>query len=135
MSLFEINVTINAPELVGAINNLAEAFKGGISVTKEDTKLDKASQKVKAVADKKTTKIVEVPEKDEPAEQEQPETESEDAIQEEYTLEDVRAALKDLADTKGKEAAKGVLTALGVKSVSNLQPEQFAEAMQLVKEA
>lgn len=131
MSLFEINVTINAPELVGAINNLAEAFKGGISATKEDTKLDKTAQKLKAAVDKKTTKIVEVPEEPEV----QPETETEGDTLEEYTLEEVRVALKDLAGAKGKEAAKGVLTALGVKSVSNLQPEQFAEAMQLIKEA
>lgn len=52
-----------------------------------------------------------------------------------YTIEQVREAFGNLSKAKGREVAKGILAELGVKSVSSLQPEQFAKAMQMIEEA
>ena len=41
-------------------------------------------------------------------------------------LEQVREALGKVSQDKGKAVARGILTKLDVKSVSDLQPEQFA---------
>lgn len=54
--------------------------------------------------------------------------------QREYTVEEVRMAIAEVSKQKGREAARGILDALGVKSVSNLKPEQYAEAMKLTGE-
>ena len=43
-------------------------------------------------------------------------------------------AIAEVSKQKGREAARGILDALGVKSVSNLKPEQYAEAMKLAGE-
>lgn len=52
-----------------------------------------------------------------------------------FTLEEVRKALGDLAKAKGKEIAKGVLTAFGVSKVTDLEKSQYNEAMKAIKEA
>lgn len=52
-----------------------------------------------------------------------------------YTIEQVREAFGTLSKAKGREVAKGILAKLNAKSVSSLQPEQFARAMQMIEEA
>lgn len=57
------------------------------------------------------------------------------APEESYTIEQVREAFAALAKSKGKDIARGILSQMGVKSVSDLKQEQFAPAMDLVKGA
>jgi len=130
-----VHVTIEAPALVEVLNKLV----GGVAVTTTpkrmepnfDQKVQEEQKKVDAVLDKLHDK----------QESEEPDTEPEEttapatAEDETYTIEEVRAALANLSKTKGRDTAKAILIALGVKSVSNLQTKQFAEAMQMIKEA
>lgn len=44
-------------------------------------------------------------------------------------IEEVRAALQKLSKSKGKEAAKAVLTKFGVTKVTELKAEQYAAVM------
>ena len=46
---------------------------------------------------------------------------------------EVRKALKELADAKGKEVSMGVLEEFGVKKLTELSPENYGKAMELVK--
>ena len=46
---------------------------------------------------------------------------------------EVRKALKELADAKGKEVSMGVLEGFGVKKLTELSPENYGKAMELVK--
>ena len=52
-----------------------------------------------------------------------------------YTVEDVRAAMRTLSKNKGNDTAKAILAKLGVKSVSNLKPEQRVAARKMIEEA
>lgn len=51
------------------------------------------------------------------------------------TFDDVKAALQKVADQKGMEKAKEVVAALKVTKVSQIQPEQFAEAVAICEKA
>ncbi len=136
-----VHVTIEAPALVEALGKLV----GGVAVTAAprgpqqlefdfDQKAQEEQKKVDEVLDLLYCKQKKAePTPVEPEESE--ETPAPAAEAETYTVEEVRAALANLSKMKGRETAKAILTALGVKSVSNLQPEQFAEAMQMIKEA
>lgn len=128
-----VHVTIEAPALVEVLHKLV----GGVAVTAAsagpqqlessfDQKVQEEQKKVDAALDK----LHDTQETTEPEETSTPAAEAET-----YTIEEVRARLANLSKTKGRETAKAILMALGVKSVSNLEPEQFAEAMQMIKEA
>lgn len=133
-----VHVTIEAPALVEVLGKLV----GGVAVTAApagpqqpessfDQKVQEEQKKVDAALDKLHSKQ----EMKEPVPEEPEEIPAPAAEAETYTIEEVRAALASLSKTKGRETAKAILTALGVKSVSNLEPEQFTEAMQMIKEA
>lgn len=112
-----ITITIEAPALAEALQRLAEAFTGAVPKSTERPVKEKAvSESVK----KEEAKSV----KPEPA----------STAEVGYTVEQVREALGKVSQDKGKAVARGILTKLGVKSVSDLQPEQFALAMQFIKE-
>ena len=134
-----VHVTIEAPALVEMLGKLV----GGVVVPAApagpqqlefnfDQTVQEEQKKVDAVLDRLYSK--QEPVESAPAESEETEETPAPTVENEtYTVEEVRAELASLSKTKGREAAKGILTALGVKSVSNLQPEQFAQAMQMIK--
>lgn len=142
-------ININASELVDAINNLVEALVGGVPQilcptepwkqeapaaehVPEPVRMKAEQDKVIAdIRNKLAEDRAQDAVKEEPVEQ--AETTKTEAPA--YTIEQVREAFGELSKAKGREVAKGILAELGVKSVSNLQPEQFVQAMQLVKEA
>ena len=126
---FTINLNAT-PELLGALNNLAAALKGGGAPHAVETEPDHKPepQKLKEMQDKVIAGI-----RQELAEERTPEAPK--AAEVTYTIEQVREAFGTLSKAKGREAAKGILAELGVKSVSSLQPEQFAKAMQMIEEA
>lgn len=117
-----ITITIEAPALAEALQRLAEAFTGAVPKSTEKP------VKEKAVSESVVKESV----KKEEAKSIKPETASTAEVG--YTVEQVREALGKVSQDKGKAVARGILTKLDVKSVSDLQPEQFALAMQLIKE-
>ena len=123
-TIFTVN--LDATELVGALNNLAAALKGGAAPRAVETVPDHKPepQKLKEMQDKVIADI-----RQELAE------EAPKAAEAAYTIEQVREAFGTLSKAKGREVAKDILAELGVKSVSSLQPEQFAKAMQMIGEA
>lgn len=51
------------------------------------------------------------------------------------TLDDIRHAFVELAQSKGKDVAKQVIASLGYKRVTEIPQEMFAKALEKVKEA
>lgn len=124
MNPIEIHISVSAPVLADAVYCLAKALEGN-HVTTHNPALLEAAREEFLQPEKQET------EKEKPAlEPEQTDGVKDGAT---YSVEEVRAALAELAKTKGRETAKNVLADLGVKSVSNLQPDMFARAMQMMK--
>lgn len=123
-------VNLDATELVGALNNLAAALRGGVAPLAVEAVPDHKPepQKLKEMQDKVIADI-----REELAEERT--VEAPKAAEVTYTIEQVREAFGNLSKTKGREVAKGILAELGVKSVSSLQLEQFGKAMQMIEEA
>lgn len=162
MTVFTINVNVNidAPGLETAIYKLADAMEAASTQPKaaaEESQpviTDFAEYEKQLDANKerpnpaKTEKPKFEPdqampdtkpkfEPDQAMPEPEPETAPEETIngtEEKYSAEDVRAAIADISKKKGREVAKGILDTLGVRSVSNLKPEQYAEAMRLARE-
>lgn len=126
---FTINLDAT-PELLGALNNLAAALKGGVAPHAVETEPDHKPepQKLKEMQDKVIADM-----RQELAEERT--VEAPKAAEVAYTVEQLREAFGNLSKDKGREVAKGILAELGVKSVSSLQPEQFAKAVQMIEEA
>ena len=128
----EITVKIQADELAGAINNLAEALLvdnnnlaesinnlalsvGPIEAVKtEPKKVARGSQKVE---DK--PKPVEPPkaEKDEP----------------QYKIEDIRTAFATFAKAKGKDKAKEILAQFNAHKVTELKEDDYNAVMKVLE--
>nr|DAX58896.1 MAG TPA: hypothetical protein [Caudoviricetes sp.] len=123
-------INLDATELVGALNNLAAALKSGVTPLAVEAAPDHTPepQKLQEMQDKVIADI-----RQELAEERT--AEAPKAAEVTYTIEQVREAFGNLSKAKGREVAKGILAELGVKSVSSLQPEQFAKAMQMIEEA
>ena len=123
-------INLDATELVGALNNLAAALKSGVTPLAVEAAPDHTPepQKLQEMQDKVIADI-----RQELAEERT--AEAPKAAEVTYTIEQVREAFGNLSKAKGREVAKGILAELGVKSVSSLQPEQFATAMQMIEEA
>ena len=123
-------INLDATELVGALNNLAAALKSGVTPLAVEAAPDNTPepQKLQEMQDKVIADI-----RQELAEERT--AEAPKAAEVTYTIEQVREAFGNLSKAKGREVAKGILAELGVKSVSSLQPEQFAKAMQMIEEA
>ena len=111
-----INITIDAPELAAALHQLAQAIQGGQAPAT-------VPQKAAAVP----VKAAQTPQK--------PSAAPEKITEVSYTVEQVREALGSLSQAKGKAIARGILQQLGVRSVSDLEPGQFGQAMQLIEGA
>lgn len=119
---FTINLNAT-PELLGALNNLAAALKGGATPLVVEAAPDHTPEPQKQL-DEVVADICQKLAEEAPK-----------AAEITYTFEQVREAFGTLSKAKGREVAKGILAELNVKSVSSLQPEQFAKAMQMIEEA
>lgn len=121
----EITVKIQADELAGAINNLAEALLvdnnnlalsvGPIEAVKTEPKrIAEGSQKVE---DK--PKPVEPPkaEKDEP----------------QYKIEDIRTAFATFAKANGKDKAKEILAQFNAHKVTELKEDDYNAVMKVLE--
>ena len=136
----EITVKIQADELAGAINNLAEALLvdnnnlaesinnlalsvGPIEAVKTEPKrIAEGSQKVE---DK--PKPVEPP-KAEP--KEEPKAEKD---QPQYKIEDIRTAFATFAKAKGKDKAKEILAQFNAHKVTELKEDDYNAVMKVLE--
>lgn len=136
----EIIVKIQADELAGAINNLAEALLvdnnnlaesinnlalsvGPIEAVKaEPKKVARGSQKVE---DK--PKPVETP-KAEP--KEEPKAEKDEP---QYKIEDIRTAFATFAKAKGKDKAKEILAQFNAHKVTELKEDDYNAVMKVLE--
>lgn len=136
----EITVKIQADELAGAINNLAEALLvdnnnlaesinnlalsvGPIEAVKTEPKrIAEGSQKVK---DK--PKPVEPP-KAEP--KEEPKAEKDEP---QYKIEDIRTAFATFAKAKGKDKAKEILAQFSAHKVTELKEDDYNAVMKVLE--
>jgi hypothetical protein len=136
----EITVKIQADELAGAINNLAEALLvdnnnlaesinnlalsvGPIEAVKtEPKKVARGSQKVE---DK--PKPVETP-KAEP--KEEPKAEKDEP---QYKIEDIRTAFATFAKAKGKDKAKEILAQFNAHKVTELKEDDYNAVMKVLE--
>ena len=136
----EITVKIQADELAGAINNLAEALLvdnnnlaesinnlalsvGPIEAVKTDPKkVARGSQKVE---DK--PKPVETP-KAEP--KEEPKAEKDEP---QYKIEDIRTAFATFAKAKGKDKAKEILAQFNAHKVTELKEADYNAVMKVLE--
>lgn len=136
----EITVKIQADELAGAINNLAEALLvdnnnlaesinnlalsvGPIEAVKtEPKKVARGSQKVE---DKpKPTEPPKAEPKEEPkAEKDEPQ----------YKIEDIRTAFATFAKAKGKDKAKEILAQFNAHKVTELKEDDYNAVMKVVE--
>lgn len=124
-----ITITIDAPELVGAINNLAAALG--------NTDLPLPTE-VPVKTDKPVTKKVETPAKaeepvekaEEPVQEEEPTKKEEPSI----SLEVVRGKLSTFtAEGKANQVkVKEALTALGVKKLTDVDPADYEQLLEQV---
>lgn len=136
----EITVKIQADELAGAINNLAEALLvdnnnlaesinnlalsvGPIEAVKtEPKKVARGSQKVE---DKpKPTE----PPKAEP--KEEPKVEKDEP---QYKIEDIRTAFATFAKAKGKDKAKEILAQFNAHKVTELKEDDYNAVMKVLE--
>lgn len=136
----EITVKIQADELAGAINNLAEALLvdnnnlaksinslalsvGPIEAVKaEPKKVARGSQKVE---DK--PKPIEPP-KAEP--KEEPKAEKDEP---QYKIEDIRTAFATFAKAKGKDKAKEILAQFNAHKVTELKEDDYNAVMKVLE--
>lgn len=136
----EITVKIQADELAGAINNLAEALLvnnnnlaesinnlalsvGPIEAVKTEPKrIAEGSQKVE---DK--PKPVEPP-KAEP--KEEPKAEKDEP---QYKIEDIRTAFATFAKAKGKDKAKEILAQFNAHKVTELKEDDYNAVMKVLE--
>lgn len=136
----EITVKIQADELAGAINNLAEALLvdnnnlaesinnlalsvGPIEAVKaEPKKVARGSQKVE---DKpKPTEPPKAEPKEEPkAEKDEPQ----------YKIEDIRTAFATFAKAKGKDKAKEILAQFNAHKVTELKEDDYNAVMKVLE--
>ena len=144
----EITVKIQADELAGAINNLAEAFLvdnnnlaesinnlalsvGPIEAVKTEPKrIAEGSQKVE---DK--PKPVEPP-KAEPKEEPKAEPKEEPKAEKDepqYKIEDIRTAFATFAKAKGKDKAKEILAQFNAHKVTELKEDDYNAVMKVLE--
>ncbi len=108
----EILIKIEVPEIAKAINNLAQAI--GYKSSGDEPAKDKTEKK--------------------PVEDNGPVKAESGDTDTEYTIEDVRAAFADYAKTKGKDAAKSILSAFGVTKVTSLKKSDYNSAIKMIQE-
>lgn len=136
----EITVKIQADELAGAINNLAEALLvdnnnlaesinnlalsvGPIEAVKTEPK--KVAEEPQKVEDK--PKLVEPP-KAEP--KEEPKAEKDEP---QYKIEDIRTAFATFAKAKGKDKAKEILAQFNAHKVTELKEDDYNAVMKVLE--
>lgn len=148
VKVMEITVNIQADELAGAINNLAEALLvdnnnlaesinnlalsvGPIEAVKaEPKKVAEEPQKAKPKPKpKEEPQKVEDKPKAEPKEEPKPEPKEEP----QYKIEDIRTAFATFAKAKGKDKAKEILAKFNAHKVTELKEDDYNAVMKVLE--
>ncbi|MDY7044063.1 hypothetical protein RVS70_07565 [Virgibacillus sp. M23] len=120
----KVEVNINAPELVGALNNLANALGSAPVVESKPVK-----QKDKSDSKKETKK--ETPKEEKKSKKEDPKPEKEEKQEAEVpAIEDIRAKTAEVSKSGKKAEIKELLSELGVNAISKIPEEKRAEYLE-----
>jgi len=133
--MLELTIKSSSPEemrlqLLGLLAN----FKG-CNITRDDTPVD-LSKIAPVEKAEDAPPMAEVPQKPVVSQEEQKKNVENAPVHEEPkqpTIEEVRAALKELRDRKGSSAVKELLKAYGADSLMTLKPEDYLGALARAK--
>ena len=100
-----INITLQSPELVTALNRLIEVLAGKHAAAAPEQDVPAAEPVAAAAVETVKT-----------------------------TFEEVHATLVKLKQQKGSTSVREILEALGYKTVQDIHPEKFAEVLQMAAE-
>lgn len=107
-----ISITLNAPELATALQQLAEALAGRPEI---ETKLKAQTAPTEPTAPAKA-EATPTPEKPQ------------------ATFEDLHKALVELKQSKGSAQVREILSAFDCKTVQDIPPEKFADVLRMAAE-
>lgn len=128
----EITVKIQADELAGAINNLAEALlvdNNNLAESINNLALSVGPiEAVKAEPKREPQKVEDKP-KAEPKEEPKPEPKEEP----QYKIEDIRTAFATFAKAKGKDKAKDILAKFNAHKVTELKEDDYNAVMKVLE--
>lgn len=130
----EITVKIQADELAGAINNLAEALLvDNNNLTESINNLALSVGPIEAVkAEPKN--VAEEPQKVEDRPKAEPKEEPKAEKDEpQYKIEDIRTAFATFAKAKGKDKAKEILSQFNAHKVTELKEDDYNAVMKVLE--
>lgn len=136
----EITVKIQADELAGAINNLAEALLVGNNNLAESINnlalsvgpIEAVKAEPKKVAEE-PQKVVDKPKNDEPPKPEPKEEPKAEKEEPQYKIEDIRTAFATFAKAKGKDKAKEILAQFNAHKVTELKEDDYNAVMKVLE--
>jgi hypothetical protein len=126
-----VTLTVNAPDLVGAINNLAVSMAGTAAIEQPKARNSRKNHANEKPADaSEETAAIKEPEtaKGEPAKTEPEAPAAADTPK--FTLEQVRNKLADLARSGKKAGVQEIIHSLGAKKLTDIPEEKYAEVME-----
>lgn len=128
----EITVKIQADELAGAINNLAEALLvGNNNLAESINNLALSVGPIEAVK-AEPKKVAEEPQKAKPKPEpkEEPKAKKKEP---QYKIEDIRTAFATFAKAKGKDKAKEILAKFNAHKVTELKEDDYNAVMKVLE--
>lgn len=137
----EITVKIQADELAGAINNLAEALLVDNNNLAESINnlalsvgpIEAVKAEPKKVA-REPQKVVDKPKNVEPPKSEPKEEPKAEKDEPQYKIEDIRTAFATFAKAKGKDKAKEILAKFNAHKVTELKEDDYNAVMKVLEE-
>lgn len=130
----KIEVNIQAPEVVSALNNLAEAMKGAPQATLEDKSVKQETKKEsKPKEEKKEEKPKDAP-KEEAESTEEPEVKEEKETASVPDPADLRAKAGELSKSGKKEEVKALLAEFKAKTLSAIPEDKRSEFLERLEE-
>lgn len=136
----EITVKIQADELAGAINNLAEALLvdnnnlaesiNNLTLSVGPTEAVKAEPKKVA---RGSQKVEDKPKPVEPPKAEPKEEPKAEKDEPQYKIEDIRTAFATFAKAKGKDKAKEILAQFNAHKVTELKEDDYNAVMKVLE--
>lgn len=130
----EITVKIQANELAGAINNLAEALlvdNNNLAESINNLALSVGPiEAVKAEPKKVAEEPQKVEDKPKAEPKEEPKAEKEEP---QYKIEDIRTAFATFAKAKGKDKAKEILAKFNAHKVTELKEDDYNAVMKVLE--
>mgnify|MGYP006997661861 FL=1 len=136
----EITVKIQADELAGAVNNLAEALLVGNNNLAESINnlalsvgpIEAVKTEPKKVA-RRSQKVEDKPKPVEPPKAEPKEEPKAEKDEPQYKIEDIRTAFATFAKAKGKDKAKEILAQFNAHKVTELKEDDYNAVMKVLE--